>query len=50
MRKRLFLWEAAGFLVTAALGVLLHFTFEWSGKWNVVAAFSAVKAPNLFSY
>lgn len=42
MRKRLFLWEAAGFLVTGALGVLLHFTFEWSGKWNVVAAFSAV--------
>lgn len=42
MRKRLFLWELAGFVVTAALGSLLHFTFEWSGRWDIVAAFSAV--------
>lgn len=42
MRKRLFWWELAGFLVTGALGALLHFTYEWSGGWDVAAAFSAV--------
>ncbi len=42
MRKRLFWWELAGFTVTAALGALLHFTYAWSGGWDVAAAFSAV--------
>ncbi|MDD3347056.1 DUF6512 family protein [Oscillibacter sp.] len=42
MRKRLFYWEAAGLLWTAALGVLLHFAFDWSGGSALAAAFSAV--------
>lgn len=42
MRKQLFIWELAGFLFTALLGVLLHFTYAWSGKNPLAAAFSAV--------
>jgi hypothetical protein len=41
MGRRLFFWEAAGFLWTAAAGTLLHFTYDWSGG-SLVAAFSAV--------
>lgn len=42
MRRQLSLWELAGFLFTAALGVLLHYTYDWSGQRAAVAAFSAV--------
>ena len=42
MRKQLFFWELAGFLVTGALGSLLHFVYQWSGEHQVAAAFSAV--------
>ena len=42
MEKRLFCWELVGALFTAALGTLLHFTYDWSGGWSVAAAFSAV--------
>lgn len=42
MRKRLFFWEAGGFLFTAAVGTLLHFVYEWSGGSLLTAAFSAV--------
>ena len=42
MRRELFYWELGGFLLTAALGTLLHFTYDWSGEWVVTAAFSAV--------
>lgn len=42
MRKRLFFWETAGFLFTAALGFLLHFVYDWSGGSDFAAAFSAV--------
>lgn len=42
MRRRLFLWELCGFLFTAAVGVLLHFVYEWSGGSAVAAVFSAV--------
>lgn len=42
MGRRLFFWEAAGFLWTAAAGTLLHFTYDWSGGSLVAAAFSAV--------
>ena len=42
MRKQLFFWELAGFLVTGALGSLLHFVYQWSGENQVSAAFSAV--------
>jgi len=42
MRKRLFFWELAGFVWTAAVGTLLHFTYDWSQGSNIVAVFSAV--------
>lgn len=42
MGKRLFLWETAGFLWTAAIGTMLHFLYDWSGGNAVAAAFSAV--------
>lgn len=41
MRKRLFFWELAGFLVTGVLGTAFHFLYEWSGS-GVAAAFCAV--------
>ena len=31
-----------GFIFVAALGTLLHFTFEWSNQNRIVAFFSAV--------
>ncbi len=34
-------WEIIGWIFTVAVGTLLHFTYEWSGK-NTVVAFSAV--------
>jgi hypothetical protein len=40
--KRLFYWELAGFLLTAAVGAGLHFLYAWSGGNTVAAAFSAV--------
>lgn len=42
MRRRLFFWELGGFLFTGALGVLLHFVYEWSGGSVLAAAFSGV--------
>lgn len=42
MRKSLSVWQFAGFVFTAIVGVLLHFLFEWSGKSAFAALFSAV--------
>lgn len=42
MRRKLFFWELGGFLFTGALGVLLHFVYEWSGGGVPAACFSAV--------
>ena len=42
MRRRLFLWELGGFLFTGVLGVLLHFTYKWSGGSAAAAVISAV--------
>ena len=42
MRKRLFLWELAGFLWICAAGTLLHFLYDWSGGNVIAAAFSGV--------
>ncbi len=42
MRKRGWIWAAAGFLWTVAAGTALHFVYEWSGQSPVAAAFSAV--------
>ncbi len=42
MRRRLFWWELAGFLFTAAAGTLLHFLYGWSGGSTAAAVVSAV--------
>ena len=42
MARRLFFWEAAGFLWAAVVGTLLHFLYDRSGG-ALTAAFSAVK-------
>ena len=42
MSRKLRRWELAAFLITCALGSLLHFTYEWSGENPIVGAFSAV--------
>lgn len=42
MEKQLIRWEIAGFFFTAAVGMLLHFAYAWSGGNRVLAAFSAV--------
>ena len=42
MRRRLFFWEAAGAVFTAAAGTALHFLYDWSGGASLAAAFSAV--------
>ena len=41
MRKNLFLWQFAGFVISTALGTLLHFLYAWTG-WIALAPFSAV--------
>ncbi len=35
-------WEVIGWIFTVAAGVLLHFTYDWSGQNTVAAALSAV--------
>ena len=42
LRKRLKIWELAGFLWTVAAGALLHFAYGWSGGSQLAAAFSSV--------
>ena len=34
-------WELVGLLFTIALGNLLHFVYDWSGKNDIAAAFAA---------
>lgn len=41
-RRRRLAWALGGFLFTAALGVLLHYLWEWTGENRIAAAFSAV--------
>jgi len=42
MQKRLFRWEATGFLFVSAAGTLLHFLYKWSGESLLAAVISAV--------
>ena len=42
MKRELRRWEIFGFLAAGALGSLLHFAYEWTGRSRVAAAFSAV--------
>lgn len=41
-KRDIALWQLAGFAVTAFVGTLLHFLYDWSGKSTVTAPFSAV--------
>jgi hypothetical protein len=40
--KSVFVYELIGMVFIIILGSVLHFTFEWSGSYPVVGAFSAV--------
>lgn len=42
MKKRLFLYVAAGFLFVSVLGTLSHFFYEWSGKNLIVGLFTPI--------
>ncbi|MCI9332806.1 MAG: hypothetical protein HFG05_11665 [Oscillibacter sp.] len=42
MRRKGLFWELGGCLFTGAMGVALHFVYEWSGGSVLVACFSAV--------
>ena len=42
MGKRLFYWELAGALFTAAMGTLLHFVYDWTGQSPIAAPLAAV--------
>ena len=42
MKRELRRWEIIGFFVTAGLGPLLPFVYDWTGGSRVAAAFSAV--------
>lgn len=42
MQERNKLWALMGFAVTALLGTLLHFLYEWLGEAAWIAPFSAV--------
>ena len=42
MRRKLFFWELAGLVWTAAAGTLLHFLYGWSGESAAAALISAV--------
>jgi len=41
-RANIFRWEIWGILFVLVVGASLHFSFEWSGEFGVVGAFSAV--------
>lgn len=40
--KKLLCWEIAAFVFTAAIGSILHFTYEWSGYNSLVGLFSPI--------
>ncbi|MBE5817036.1 MAG: hypothetical protein E7315_04890 [Clostridiales bacterium] len=42
MKKRFFTSQFPGFFIVSALGVLLHFLYEWTGESLFVASFSGV--------
>ena len=42
MKKSLIIWQIAGFVFTAVMGVILHFLFDWTNQSIFAAPFSAV--------
>ncbi len=41
MKRNMFVWQSIGFVAASALGVLLHFLYDWTDS-SSVALFSAV--------
>jgi hypothetical protein len=42
MKKTILIWELAGIIFIVVLGTVLHFAFEWSGRWTPIAPIAAV--------
>jgi hypothetical protein len=42
VKKSILLWELAGIVFIVVLGTILHFAFEWSGRWIPIAPIAAV--------
>ncbi|MBR4873135.1 MAG: hypothetical protein IKV00_04790 [Clostridia bacterium] len=42
MRRSMGLWQLCGFAVTALLGTVLHFLYDWLGQAAWIASFSGV--------
>jgi hypothetical protein len=42
MKRRVLRWEIGGIFFIVALGTVLHFVFEWSGRWIPIAPIAAV--------
>jgi hypothetical protein len=42
VKKSILRWELAGIVFIVVLGTILHFTFEWSGRWIPIAPIAAV--------
>jgi hypothetical protein len=42
MKKTILIWELAGIIFIVVLGSVLHFAFEWSGRWIPIAPIAAV--------
>lgn len=42
MKRSILRWELGGILFTVVVGTVLHFAFEWSGRWVPLGAIAAV--------
>jgi uncharacterized membrane protein YhaH (DUF805 family) len=42
MKRKAGLWQLMGFAVTALLGTILHFLYDWLGRSPLIAPFSGV--------
>ncbi len=42
MNRRILKWELIGILIISIVGSLLHFFFDWAGKWPPIGAIAAV--------
>lgn len=42
MNRNVLKWELFGIIVISIIGSLLHFVFEWAGKWLPIGAIAAV--------
>ena len=42
MKRNLSLWQFGGFSLTALLGTMLHFLYDWTNRSVLVATFSSV--------